>query len=415
MKKILSITMVLVLCVAFVLPVTISAAPNASAKFAGPEAVWAGDTITLSFMLKGTGLLGMEGLLTYDSTQVTLSNIRQKIEMPWVLETNGNKVVMYDNQQTAPVNTETEMFVAVFKVNSNLAAGTRINIALNNCIASDGTDANLGAITYSVIVSEPKSADNTLKSLAVSNALLTTEFNPNTVAYTTTVPFSIAKLELKAEATHNKAKVTINNPDLVVGTNFVTITVAAENGTKKTYTIKVTRQQDPNYVPNSENALTDLWVEGFLISPVFSETKTEYVVWLPYETEQIVAGGTAKDEKATVRVEGGDVLLAGQDNPVKVICVAENGSEKVYTIVAKRAAAHDGSVDTPADPETPDDPGTSEPPDTPDEPQQPETPSDSGGKQGGIDFWWLIVVFVLGVALGVGGVILYLTKVINKK
>lgn len=407
MKRILSIVTALILCAALMLPLTVSAAPNASAKLTGPGTVRAGDTITLTFTLSGTGLLGMEGTLAYDSGQVTLTDVTQTIASPWLLERNGNRIVVYDNQQTAPVSKATALFTATFKVNSSLSTGTKVDISVGNCIASDGTDANLGSITYSATIAAPLSGDNTLKSLTVSNATISPAFSAGTVSYSATVPFSVSKLDVKAEANDSKAKVSISSPNLSVGSNnAVTVTVTAENGTKKTYTIKVTRQQDPNYVASGENALSALWVDGYVISPGFSADKTSYIVWLPYETETISAGGTPKDSKASVRVEGGEKLLAGQDNEVKVICVAENGSEKVYTIIAKRAAAHDGSVDTPTDPGTdtpvPDDPGV----DTPD-----VTPSVS--HKGCVSFWWLIPVFLLGLALGIGGTVYYYEK--NKR
>lgn len=82
------------------------------------------------------------------------------------------------------------------------------------------------------------------------------------------------------------------------------------------------------------------------------------MIWLPYETESVSVTGTAADSKASVRVEGGTGLAAGQDNVIKVICIAENGTEKVYTIIAKRAAAHDGSTEPtqPSQPTQPNEP-----------------------------------------------------------
>lgn len=405
MKKLLSIVTALVLCAALMLPLTVSAAPNASATFTGPDTVRAGDTITLTFALNGTGLLGMEGSLSYDSSQVTLTGITQKVASPWLVEQNGNRIVAYDNQQTAPINKSTALFTATFKVNSSLSAGAKVSISVNNCIASDGTDAALGTIAYSATIAPPMSSDNTLKSLTVSNATLSVAFDPNTVSYSTTVPFSVSKLDVKAEANDSKAQVSVSSPSLTVGSNnAVTVTVTAENGTKKTYTIKVTRQQDPNYVASGENNLAALTVDGFLLSPVFSADKTEYVVWLPYETEQVSAGGTPKDSKASVRVEGGEKLLAGQDNEIKVICVAENGSEKVYTIIAKRAAAHDGSVDIPNTSDTPDI-------DDPNEGDDQTVVTPPVSHKGCISFWWLIPVFLLGAALGIGGAVYYYEKI----
>ena len=65
---------------------------------------------------------------------------------------------------------------------------------------------------------------------------------------------------------------------------------------------------------------------------------TEYVVWLPFETDKLTVSASTKDRNASYRVEGGNNLTAGADNEIRVICVAENGSEKIYTVIAKRAA-----------------------------------------------------------------------------
>jgi len=74
-----------------------------------------------------------------------------------------------------------------------------------------------------------------------------------------------------------------------------------------------------------------------MISPVFEPRVTEYVLWLPYEVTSVEVVGIPKDDRAAVTVEGNSRLRAGRDNPITVTCTAEDGSEKVYTIVAKRA------------------------------------------------------------------------------
>ena len=70
MKKTVSIIITLVLCLALTLPITVSAA-SASASLTGPGTIRAGDTITLSFNLNGSGIFGASGTLSYDSNQVT--------------------------------------------------------------------------------------------------------------------------------------------------------------------------------------------------------------------------------------------------------------------------------------------------------------------------------------------------------
>ena len=392
MKRIVSIITTIILCLALMLPITVSAA-SASASLTGPGIVRAGDTITLSFNLNGSGIFGASGTLSYDSSQVTLSETTQKIGSPWAVEFNGNNFVAYDNNLSNPINGNKTLFTATFKVKS-VAAGTNIKISYTGVNASDGSaDASVGTVTYSKTVAEPLSTDNNLASLTVSNATISPAFSAGTTSYTASVPFEVSKLNVSATAADGKAKVSVNSPSLTPnGTTKVTVTVTAENGAKKTYTISVKRAQDPNYKASDNNNLSGIAVEGFLLSPGFTADNTNYIVWLPYETTSVKIAGSAADSKASVEVVGGDNLAAGQDNPVKVVCTAENGEKKEYTVIVKRAAAYDGSVE-----ELPDEPPADEPVDT--QPNTDATPK----TEGGIAWWWLIVVGVGALAIGVAG------------
>lgn len=408
MKKIISVLIVFVMCFALMLPVTVSAA-SASASLTGPGTVRAGDNITLSFNLNGSGIFGASGTLSYDSSQVTLAGTSQKIGSPWAVEFNGNNFVAYDNNLSNPISSSKTLFTVTFKVNS-VAAGTNIKISYTGVTASDGSaDASVGTVTYSTTVAAPLATDNNLASLTVSNATISPAFSAGTTNYTASVPFEISKLNVSATAADGKAKVSINSPTLTSnGTTKVTVTVTAENGAKKTYTISVKRAQDPNYKASGNNNLSAITVEGFLLSPGFNADTTQYVIWLPYETTSVKISGSAADSKASVVVVGGDTLVAGQDNPIKVICTAENGGKKEYTIIAKRAAAHDGSVEElPEDTTTPD---TTQPDDTTANTQIDDTAKTNNG----IAWWWLIVVGIGALAIGaVGG--FFGKEIIKKK
>ena len=398
MNKIVSVLIVFVMCFALMLPVTVSAA-SASASLTGPGTVRAGDTITLSFNLNGSGIFGASGTLSYDSSQVTLSGTSQKIGSPWAVEFNGNNFVAYDNNLSNPINGNKTLFTVSFKVKS-VAPGTNIKISYTGVTASDGSaDVSVGTVTYSKTVAAPLATDNNLASLTVSNATISPAFSAGTTSYTASVPFEVSKLNVSATAADGKAKVSINSPNLTPnGTTKVTVTVTAENGAKKTYTISVKRAQDPNYKASGNNNLSAITVEGFLLSPGFNADTTQYVIWLPYETTSVKISGSAADNKASVVVVGGDTLAAGQDNTIKVICTAENGDKKEYTFIAKRAAAHDGSVEElPKDTTTSD---TTQPNDTAVNTQTDDTAKTNNG----IAWWWLIVVGVGALVIGaVGG------------
>lgn len=395
MKKVVSVIAALALFLLLMLSMSVSAA-SANANLTGPDTVRAGDTVTLTFNLNGKGIFGASGTLSFDKSQLTMTGTKQKIGSPWMVEFNGNNFVAYDNNLSAPINKNTALFTVTFKV-GNVAPGTKLTVSYTDVKASDGAaDSNIGTVSYSVTVSEPLSTDNKLSSLTVGNATISPAFDAGTTTYTAEVPFSVSKLDVKATAADGKAKVSINNPTLKPdATTNVTVTVTAENGAKKTYTIKVKREKDPNYVASENNDLSGITVEGFLLSPPFSKDVTQYVVWLPYEADSIRIGGKAADGKASVEVQGGDALAAGQDNEVKVICSAENGEEKVYTIIVKRAAAHDGSVEQ--KPTTA--PTTTAPTTVPTAPSQP---TNSDAPAGGLPLWLVIVAAVAGLAIGFG-------------
>jgi hypothetical protein len=412
-------TFLLFLSVFHTLPVL---AASASATLTGPGTVRAGDTITLTFNLNGSNIYGASGVLSYDSDQLTFTGSKQLISSPWEVEFNGKNMVAYDNKLSSPINKSKKLFSVSFKVKS-VEPGTRIAVSFKDVKASDGSaDAKIGTVSYSVTIAAPLSSDNNLAGLTVSNATITPSFSPGTTSYTAKVPFSISKLDISATASDSKAKVGINNPTLTPdGTTKVTVTVTAENGEKKTYTIKVTRDRDPNYVPSGNNKLSSITVEGFLLSPVFSPDITDYVVWLPYETESVVTSARADDDKAKVKITGGDNLVAGQDNIVMVTCIAENGEQKDYTVVVKRAAAHGASADPTREPvetaqptEEPTAPPTEQPVEKPTEEQTGEPtvkPADlsdnpSANKSDGIGvaLWLTVLIAALCAAAGfVGG------------
>ena len=410
MKRILSIAAALLLCVSL-LCVTVFAA-SANASLTGPGTVRAGDTITLTFKVSGSNILGVSGALSYDASQLELKGTTQKIGNGWAVEFNGNSFVAYDNNLTSPINGEASLFTVSFKVKS-IATGAVINVYCTDVVASDGSaESGIGAVTYSATIAAPLSKDNSLKSLTVSNATISPAFDAGTTSYTAEVPYEVSKLQLDVKANDSKAKVSINNPELTVnGTTDVTITVTAENGSKKTYTITVKRAQDPNYVPSSNNDLSRIAVDGFVLSPGFTAENTQYVIWLPYETENVVVRGTAADRLAHVTVEGGQNLVAGADNEIKVICTAEDGTQKVYTVIAKRAPAHGESVEPTVPPTEPTEPDVE--PGTEPAPSQPQEPAENE-KCCGIPWWILLIVGILCLAGGIAAGIFVDKKYLKK-
>jgi len=123
-------------------------------------------------------------------------------------------------------------------------------------VASQGSYSN--QVTVQVNPASSLSSDATLKRLTVSIGSLSPDFSANTPNYTVQVKNDVTSIDITAVANDSKATVTCtgnrlsyvgNNTysmlatatGLIVGDNNFSVVVTAEDGTKKTYTVKVTR------------------------------------------------------------------------------------------------------------------------------------------------------------------------------
>ena len=97
----------------------------------------------------------------------------------------------------------------------------------------------------------PKGSNAELATLTISEGTLNPAFSSAIASYTTTVPFSITSLTVAgtaADAPYATVAVLPAQPvTLVVGTNAVTVTVTAEDGTQQAYTVAITRQATMDY------------------------------------------------------------------------------------------------------------------------------------------------------------------------
>lgn len=315
------------------------AAGSASVK--GPGTVRAGDSITVTFSAGG-GISGGSGTVSFDKSQLTLKKYTSALSGSWKIDFNGNKFVFYDDKLSSPIKGSKAIFKATFTVNKDLKPGDKISVAVKSIKVTDGKkDSSLGTKTYSATIAKPLSGNCKLASLTVSNAKISPKFSAGTTSYTTSVPFSTDSLKVSAKAEDKDAKVTVKNTKLTAGaTTTVKVTVKAANGTTKTYSIKVKRAQDPNYVPSNNAKLKELSVKSFRLSPAFSEDVKQYYVWLPYEVEKITLEAATNSGKAKVKIGKSTDLTPGEGTDIPVTVTAEDGTKAVYTVTAVRAPAH---------------------------------------------------------------------------
>ena len=174
----------------------------------------------------------------------------------------GMQIHPYTNPKVSWLSTTT------FKVDANTPEGTKLVFSVEKgameLLELDGGswvgDTNISGATKTITVGAPKvakSKNSSLKSISVDGYNLEPSFDKNTLEYSLTVPFETEELDIKYETDDAKAKANINgNKQLKIGENKATILVTAEDGTKKTYTINIIREEEvqDNSNNNSDTA-----------------------------------------------------------------------------------------------------------------------------------------------------------------
>ena len=192
--------------------------------------------------------------------------------------------------------------------------------------ASDGVTKK----TYKIKLVRSRSSNNYLRSLYTSVGILSPEFDREKTMYTVGVNDSINSINIGGVPESNLASVRgLGVYNLRSGNNYANVTVVAENGEVRVYTIKIIKGADSN------SYLSSLSVRGKEISPVFDKTKLDYTLEVENEEENVIIDAEAESSKTIVKGTGIKHLEVG-DNAVEVITQAEDGSIKIYTITIRR-------------------------------------------------------------------------------
>ena len=334
-RAVLSMTAALLIAVS-ALPRTAYAA---GASLSGSSSVQPGNSVTLTLSVDSK-IYGLTADLNCGEG-VTFTNYSCSVS-GWSILVNQNRFSVYGtNSASGGVITVT------LKVASGAQPGAALSASFANIVASDGEkDLELGTASWSGSVGAAPSDNCSLSAIMCGNFTLSPAFSPDTTYYTTKVPYSVSKLSLDYNRADKGQKVSISGTELAVGVNTVTLKVTAANGKTKSYVIEATREQDPNYKPSTDASLSELTVEGVSLSPAFSSTVTDYIVYVPFETKTVKLAAAANDSKAHGIGGTGEVAIEKEgDNALVVTCTAEDRvTKKEYTVHVLRMPQYTGTV-----------------------------------------------------------------------
>jgi hypothetical protein len=207
--------------------------------------------------------------------------------------------------------------------------------------AEDGTTK-----TYRITVTRLPSSNADLSSLKLSYGTLSPAFNKNILEYTASVDNSVSKITVCAELSDSTASFTVNGSTeqsaaLYIGTNTITVSVTAQDGTVKTYTVTVTR------LPSSNTNLSSLALSSGTLSPAFDKNTVKYSATVDNSVSEISVCAKTDDSAASFTVNGSTeqkVKLAIGSNTITVLVTAADGSTKTYKITVTRLASSNADL-----------------------------------------------------------------------
>ena len=222
--------------------------------------------------------------------------------------------------------------------------------------------------TIKIKVIEPqKSSNNNLKMLGIKPNDFS-NFKSETTTYNISVPYDVSKVNVYAEKAEDSQTISgTGDVNLKEGKNTVSVVCTAEDGTTKTYTMYITREakvveepveEKPEETPvkepekSSNNKLKMLGITPNDFRNFKSGTTTYYIT-VPYEVSEVNVYAE-KDDPAQTISGTGDVNLKVGKNTVRVVCTAEDGTTKTYTMyITREAEIVEEQEEEPEETETP--------------------------------------------------------------
>ena len=316
-KRIIAIIMIILL-----IPLKVSALTGSTSLECDKSTVIKGDTINCT--LKGTiaedSFAGYHGIINvetdyYEILSVTPSSVMEQYEA-------NNPEMLYASFQGATGEFDIATFAVKVKetISDAISAQTSISIIEQQMLGME----DLGGKTITPTVHNVKinSTNNKLSGITLSPGTISPEFNADTTTYTATVDAATVTVSATAASTASQIEGT-GEKALEYGTNTVQITVTPEQGTPKTYTLSITREDNRNSGCNINN------IEFYNYDINFNKSNTNYTINVKDTIDNVKVGdSTLCPNDSSICIKKESIQL---DNNAIISEISLNG-EKLTTI-----------------------------------------------------------------------------------
>lgn len=337
-KKLLSVLLLLLVVLPTILPFAAYGAQTTVSLSNMSGAVYPGCQLTVSILVTGESVEMIQGKpIDYNRSQLTMVGEPTTRISGWNIENGAaNFVAMPGALSGKGVSGERlELVRYTFSLNNNVKIGDTITLKISD-IKIVASEPYVGNLTYTVTVAEkPKNTNCNLMSLSCTEGAFTPAFDmeSDNNNYALTVSNPITSLHLTVVPANSLATYSVaGNENFRVGTNTVTVTVTAESGAQRTYTLTVTRKEPP-----STNALlSELGTGGIELTPDFSPEIFNYTMTVPSDVTSLELTPKTAQSAATFTIEGGKDLQVGENQVTITVLAEDQSSSQTYTITVTR-------------------------------------------------------------------------------
>ena len=334
MKKILKSLIALVILSSFIASYScVNAATGSFSVSAASTSLTNGKTTSITITAKNCG--GQFSISSSNSSVVSVSSSSE-----WV-ESGSKKVTITakgEGSATITVKAQDVADTSEKVVSGSKSVTIKVGSSSNNNSSDDNKSSN-------------KSSNANLTTLGITPKDYDfSGFSKDKTSYSVTVPNNVDSLKVNYKTAdskvQDKVKVT-GNDNLEVGTNIINVVVTAQDGTTKTYKIKVTKlateDNKPGNVIDEENDLnlylTSLSIDGLELSPAFDKNVFSYTTTIDMDTNdmsEVKVNAEANDSKATVEITGNTNLVEGENLINIVVKGTESSEQTVYQITVNK-------------------------------------------------------------------------------
>lgn len=309
-----------------------------------PEEVFVGDTISLDVLVRSDNDLdyidGIDGVIT-TSDNLRLAGIESSDTFNGVYDDETGRLV----GAGLPLTNGTVVMTLVFDV---VGDGTG-NITLSGKTAKYLNISDFDTMTKELALTRNVSTNNNLSSLKASVGTFDVAFDKDVTVYTLTVPYDTESVILSGELEDVYASVDgLVEYKLVEDKMTAIVTVTAEDGSVKTYTIYIVKEAKPVTTPvvyyySSNNYLKSLEIDGYEIE--FNKDTNEYKIKVKSDVTSLDIKALSEDSRSRVEITGNENFKEGE-NTVTITVTAEDGTIREYKLVVDKEEKKQAAVTT---------------------------------------------------------------------